>query len=102
MHVEKADLPATRNGVWSISAYRENFCEKNPVNHYGLLPAIVKYNLDGSLDVYLQANSPGPDRESNWLPIPRSGLVNLTLRVYDPKDEAKSTEYRIRPLKRVD
>src|SRR5271165_4561996 len=44
----------------------------------------------------LQAKSPGKDKESNWLPIPRSGLVNVTLRVYDPKDEAKSAGTRFR------
>jgi hypothetical protein len=42
MHFDKADLPATKNGVWSISAYRENFYERNPINCYGLLPAMVK------------------------------------------------------------
>jgi hypothetical protein len=63
---------------------------------------MVKYNPDGSLDVYLQAKSPGKDKESNWLPIPQSGLVNVTLRVYDPKDEAKSTEYKVPPLQKVD
>jgi hypothetical protein len=63
---------------------------------------MVKYNPDGSQDAYLQAESPGPDKESNWLPIPRSGLVNVTIRIYDPKDEAKSAEYEIPPLKRVD
>ena len=65
----------TKNGVWSISAYRENFYERNPINRYGLLPAMVKYNPDSSLDVYLQAKSPGPDKESNWLPIPQSGWL---------------------------
>jgi hypothetical protein len=102
MHFDKSELPATKNRVWSISSYRENFYEKNPINRYGLLPAMVKYNPDGSLDVFLQAKSPGADKESNWLPIPRSGLVNVTIRVYDPKDEAKSTEYKIPPLKRAD
>jgi hypothetical protein len=71
------------------------------MNRYGLLPGMVKYNTDSSLDVYLQANSPGPDNESNWLPIPQSGLVNLTIRIYNPKDEAKRTEYKIPPVKRV-
>jgi hypothetical protein len=63
---------------------------------------MVKCNPDGSLDVYLQAKSPGKDKESNWLPIPQSGLVNVTLWVYDPKDEAKSTEYKVPPLQKVD
>ncbi len=101
MHFDKSELPATKNGVWSISAYRETFYEKNPINRYGLLPAMVKYNSDGSLDVYLQAKSPGADKESNWLPIPQSGLVTVTIRVYDPKDEAKTTSYKIPPIVKV-
>jgi hypothetical protein len=53
---------------------------------------MVRYNPDGSLDVYLQSKSPGADKESNWLPIPQSGLVN------DAKDEAKSKDYKIPPI----
>src|SRR5258708_2789659 len=101
MHFDKADLPATKNGVWSISAYRENFYERNPINRYGLLPAMVKYNPDSSLDVYLQAKSPGPDKESNCCRFHRAGWLNVTLRVYDPKDEAKSTEYEIPPIRKM-
>lgn len=102
MHFEKAELPASQNGVWSISAYRENFYEHNAINRYGLLPAMVKYNADESLDVYLQANSPGADKESNWLPIPASGLVNVTIRIYDPSKQAREPGYKIPPITRVD
>jgi hypothetical protein len=101
MHFDKADLPASQNGVWSISSYRENFYIHNPINRYGLLPAMVKYNPDGSLDVYLQAKSPGADKESNWLPIPASGLVNVTIRIYNPKKEATEHGYKIPPIRRV-
>jgi hypothetical protein len=101
IHFDKADLPASQNGVWSISAYRENFYIHNPINRYGLLPAMVKYNSDGSLDVYLQAKSPGADKESNWLPIPPSGMVNMTIRIYDPKPEAVQAGYKIPPIRMV-
>ena len=101
MHFDKADLPPSQNGVWSISSYRENFYVHNPIDRYGLLPAMVKYNPDGSLDVYLQAKSPGADKESNWLPIPPSGLVNLTIRIYDPKKEALEPSYKIPPIRKV-
>jgi Protein of unknown function (DUF1214) len=62
---------------------------------------MVRYNPDGSLKVYLQSKSPGTDKESNWLPIPQSGLVNVTIRVYDPKDEAKSKGYKIPPILKI-
>jgi hypothetical protein len=101
MHFDKADLAASQNGVWSISAYRENFYVRNMLERYGLLPGMPKYNADGSLDVYLQAKSPGADKESNWLPIPPSGLFNLSIRIYNPKKEALDAAYKIPPVKRV-
>ncbi|MCY1384579.1 hypothetical protein D9M69_728560 [compost metagenome] len=45
-----------------------------------------RFNADGSLDLYLQADSPGGARESNWLPV-GTGPFNLLLRLYWPKDE---------------
>ena len=62
---------------------------------------MVKYNPDGSFDAYLQAKSPGVDKESNWLPIPPSGVVNVTIRIYDPKPEALQANYKIPPVTKV-
>jgi hypothetical protein len=47
----------------------------------------MKYNADGSLDIYLQTDSPSADKEANWLPAPKQGPFNLTIRVYWPKPE---------------
>jgi len=93
MHLDKADLAASQNGVWSISAYRENFYVHNALERYGLLPSLPKYNPDGSLDVYLQGKSPGADKESNWLPLPpaprcvrhsREGLAMISRSTVEP------------------
>jgi hypothetical protein len=45
-----------------------------------------KYNPDGSLDLYIQNEKPGADKEANWLPAPQASF-NLTMRLYAPKEE---------------
>jgi len=55
---------------------------------------------DGSLDIYLQATSPGKDKESNCLPTP-PGQFNLTLRNYFPKRAAYDGSYKVPPVKKV-
>jgi hypothetical protein len=102
MHFEKDGLPPSHSGVWSISPYRENFYVRNSINRYGILSSMpLKYNADGSLDIYIQATSPGPDKEPNWLPCPPSDPFNLTIRVYQPKQAILDGTYKIPPIRKV-
>jgi hypothetical protein len=113
LHFGKDGLFPSRSGVWSISAYRENFYVRNPIGRYGITSGMpLDYNADGSLDVYIQARSPGPDREANWLPCPPGGPFNVTIRVYQPKQEMldgrtenhlviQSGTYQIPPIRKV-
>jgi hypothetical protein len=76
MHFEKDGLPPSAAGVWSISPYRGNFYVRNAINRYGILSSMpLKYNDDGSLDIYIQARSPGAEREVNWLLCPAERSV---------------------------
>jgi hypothetical protein len=113
IHFAKDGLLPSYSGVWSISAYRENFYVRNPIERYGLLSSMpLIYNADGSLDVYIQAQSTGADKEANWLPCPPSGPFNLSIRVYQPKEAmldgrsehnlvVQAGTYAIPPVQRV-
>jgi hypothetical protein len=102
MHFEKGGLPPSKPGVWSISPYRGNFYVSNSLNRYGILSSMpLKYNADGSLDIYMQKDSPCADKESNWLPIPPSGMFNLTVRSYQPGEALLDGSYKLPPVVRV-
>jgi hypothetical protein len=82
------------NAFWSVTMYdgKSQLLIKNPINRYLLnspmLPNMKK-NADGSLTLYIQKDSPGADKESNWLPAPND-LVYLVMRLYWPKTELPS------------
>jgi hypothetical protein len=82
------------NAFWSVTMYdgKTQFLIKNPINRYlinsPMLPNMKK-NADGSLTLYIQKDSPGADKESNWLPAPND-VIYLVLRLYWPKTEPPS------------
>jgi hypothetical protein len=82
------------NAFWSVTMYdgKSQLLIKNPINRYlinsPMLPDMKK-NDDGSLTLYIQKDSPGADKESNWLPAPND-TVYLVMRLYWPKTEAPS------------
>lgn len=90
MRFPKGQTPPA-NGFWSLTMYNaEYFFVANPLNRYTLSPRnALKYNADGSLDLYIQADNPGPDKESNWLPAPKGRFV-LMMRLYWPKEKDPS------------
>jgi len=86
IHFDQGQLPPA-NAFWSITLYNsESFLIKNKLNRYALGDRDkLKFNEDGSLDMYIQHDSPGKDKEPNWLPAPE-GEFNLTMRIYWPKE----------------
>ncbi len=90
IHFDKGKAPPV-SGFWSITMYDENyFFVVNPINRYSISPRQdLKYNADGSLDLFLQHESPGAGKESNWLPAP-AGKFLLMLRMYWPNENDPS------------
>ncbi|MEF8721346.1 DUF1254 domain-containing protein [Candidatus Accumulibacter sp. ACC012] len=82
------------NAFWSITMYdgRTQLLIDNPIKRYlinsPMLPELKK-NADGSITVYIQKDSPGKDKEANWLPAP-NGPLFVVMRMYWPKTEAPS------------
>ena len=90
MHFPKGELPPAK-GFWSLTMYDETyFFVANPINRYSISARQnLKENPDGSVDLLIQHDSPGPDKEANWLPAPAGKFV-LMLRLYWPNPKAPS------------
>lgn len=90
MRFAKGQLPPTR-GFWSLTMYDANyFFVANPINRYSISARQpLKANADGSIELYIQNESPGKDREANWLPAPAGAFI-LMLRMYWPNEAQPS------------
>jgi len=90
LHFDAGQTPPV-NAFWSVTMYdSQSFFVDNPIDRYALSSWMpLQHNGDGSMDLYIQHESPGKDRETNWLPAP-AGNFNLTMRMYWPKDHPPS------------
>ncbi len=86
IHFEKGQMPPV-NGFWSLTMYdRDHFFVPNALNRYTISQQDeLVTHMDGSVNVYLQADSPGSEKQSNWLPAPKEKFT-IMLRMYWPKD----------------
>jgi hypothetical protein len=104
MHFDKGHTPPAE-GFWSLTMYDSDyFFVANPINRYSISARQnLKANADGSIDLYLQKDSPGADKESNWLPAPEGKFI-LMLRLYWPNENDPSIidgTWSIPPVKKV-
>ena len=105
MHFDKGMLPPV-DGFWSLTMYdKDLFFVPNAIDRYNVSQDDTFItNPDGSVDLYLQADSPGADKEANWLPAPK-GVFKLVLRVYGPSKTQPSIldgSWSPPPVKRVE
>jgi hypothetical protein len=101
LHFNKSETPPV-NAFWSITLYdNDGYQVANALNRFAISSWMpFKYNADGSLDLYFQNDSPGGDKEPNWLPAPK-GPFNLTMRLYAPKSEALTGKWNPPPVTRM-
>jgi hypothetical protein len=104
MRFPKGQLPPAQ-GFWSVTMYNAAyFFVENPINRYSISAREnLKSNPDGSVDLYIQKDSPGKDKESNWLPAPAGDFV-LMMRLYWPSEKNPSIingSWKIPPVKKA-
>jgi hypothetical protein len=93
------------NAFWSVTVYdgTTQLLVANPINRYlinsPMLP-VLKKNDDGSLTLYVQKDSPGTDKESNWLPAPNDTFY-MVMRLYWPKQAALDGEWKPLAVQKV-
>lgn len=102
LHFDKNQIPPVR-GFWSLTMYNEKqLFASNPIERYAIGDRDkLMFNPDGSLDLYIQRESPGKDKESNWLPAPASGPFTMNLRLYWPKAEVLDGTWTPPPVQRA-
>jgi hypothetical protein len=105
IHFEKGKLPPAE-AFWSLTMYDTDFFfVPNSINRYDLAQRDkLISNPDGSVDLYLQPESPGKAKETNWLPAPKEKF-DLVLRIYSPRKMPPSIldgTWKIPPVKKVE
>lgn len=102
LHFNKEELPPVE-AFWSVTMYdADGFQAANPINRFAVSSWMpFKYNADGSLDLYIQHDNPGADKEANWLPSPPKGPLGITMRLYAPKANALDGRWNPPSVKRV-
>ncbi|MGB3126041.1 MAG: DUF1254 domain-containing protein [Pseudomonas sp.] len=96
----KGGVPPVK-GFWSLTLYnQQHFFAENPLGRYslGTKNKSLKPNADGSLTLYVQSDSPGADKESNWLPAPKDADFSLYIRAYWPEAAALNGQWTPPPV----
>jgi hypothetical protein len=101
LHFDSQELPPV-DAFWSVTLYdQDGYQVSNPLNRSALGDRdALGYDADGSLDLFIQHESPGPEREANWLPAP-TGALTLFMRLYVPKPEVLDGRWRPPAVRRV-
>jgi hypothetical protein len=101
MHFDAGSLPPV-DAFWSVTMYDgEGFQVANPIGRFAIGDRDpLQFNPDGSLDLYFQHDSPGGDKEANWLPAPK-GPLGVTMRLYSPRPAVLDGSWAPPPVQRI-
>ncbi len=96
LHFSADQIPQV-DAFWSLHAYNSKYTViDNPIHRYAIGDRSkgLRYGADGSLVVYLQADDPGADKRSNWLPVKKGEIFWLIIRAYEPRGAMKALQWQ--------
>jgi hypothetical protein len=101
LHFDKGELPPVE-AFWSVTAYNaDGYFIPNALKRQAIGDRDqLRFNPDGSLDLYIQSDPPGRDREANWLPVARAPFT-LLMRLYSPRSQVLDGTWRPPEIRRV-
>jgi hypothetical protein len=102
LRFSRDQIPPVR-AFWSLTMYdgRQLFAD-NPIGRYAIGDRDrLTFDADGALTLYIQRESPGKEREGNWLPTPATGGFSMNLRLYWPRPEALDGTWTPPAVRRV-
>jgi hypothetical protein len=101
MHFAQNELPPVE-AFWSITMYDgEGFQAGNEIDRFAIGDRdALRFNADGSLDIYVQHENPGQDKVANWLPAPL-GPLGITMRLYAPKTQVLDGRWNPPAIRKV-
>ncbi len=101
LHFGKNEIPPVK-AFWSVTLYdKDGFPTANDLKRNAIGDRDpLKFNTDGSLDLYIQNAPPSGEKQSNWLPAP-TGDFNLAMRLYSPKAEVIDGRWAPPPVRRM-
>ncbi|MBA7704649.1 hypothetical protein ES703_113466 [subsurface metagenome] len=103
--LQKTNCPPVKS-FWSMTMYEQpsSLMVANPINRYLInSPMLSQFKRDasGGITIYVQNESPGKDKESNWLPAP-SGPFSVIARLYWPDEKALDGTWKLPPMLKVE
>jgi len=100
----RLEQPPPVDAFWSLTMYDvpDFYLVANPIDRYSIgdrTPGLKTAN-DGSVTISMQTDSPGPGKESNWLPTPQ-GRFRPIVRMYQPQKAILDGTYVLPAIRKV-
>ena len=99
----RADEEPPADAFWSLTTHKDRRAADAPIDRYAVSHRDpLTFNADGSVDIFIQRQTPDVTQPWNWLPAPKDGAFSLTMRVYWPRSSTPDGTWTPPALQEID